>query len=213
MTGWTRASRVVVFGGSSLLLAGTAHRLGGGALPGAGVLGVTGFVLGLLGVVLTTRRLRFALVLPVLAVEQAGLHLLFHATSALPACSTVGAGGHAAAMPGMTTSMCPPGSMLPGAMPMASMPMASMHLGWSMLLAHLGATAATAWLLARGEVWCWRQADRVARAAALGPVNRPTLRHARVGWPALVRLSPPQHVDPAEPRGPPTCVAALTLPA
>ena len=36
---------------------------------------------------------------------------------------------------------------------------------WTMIVAHIAATIATAWLLGRGEAWLWRTAEQAIRAA------------------------------------------------
>ena len=113
LAGAARVVRVVVLGGCTLLLTTAAHTLGGGALPGAGALSGCGLVLGLLGVGFTNRRLRFPTLLAILTLQQAGLHLLFHATSAGHGCDPSGAAHPALSMPGMSTTGCgrplPPG--------------------------------------------------------------------------------------------------------
>jgi hypothetical protein len=72
-----RAVRVAVLGATSLLLATSAHAVGGGDLPALGVLAVTAIVLGLVAVPLTARRCRTGVLLAVLGVQQTLLHLLF----------------------------------------------------------------------------------------------------------------------------------------
>ena len=73
--GWARLARAGVLGGASLFLATAGHVLGGGTLPGAGLLALTAVGLGLLAVTLTARRLRFGVLLAALGVEQLLLHL------------------------------------------------------------------------------------------------------------------------------------------
>ncbi|MDN5761353.1 MAG: hypothetical protein L0H41_03400 [Microlunatus sp.] len=157
--GWIRLARASVLGGSSLILATAAHAVGGGVLPRAGLLILVGIGLALVSVALTARRCRFGALVGILAVEQIALHLLF-AASTTATCAS--AGGLAAAHAGhaMTggTLVCGPGAG--HAMP-----------GLAMWLAHLGALLATAWLLACGERWLWRIADRLTRYVATRPMR------------------------------------------
>ena len=74
-------------GATSLLLATGAHVLGGGSLPGVGVLLVAGMLLGLLAAVLTARRVRLPALLALLGVQQLALHELFGLAAAAPACT------------------------------------------------------------------------------------------------------------------------------
>ena len=156
--GWARLARAGVFGGASLFLATAGHVVGGGTLPGAGLLALTAIGLALVSVTLTARRVRFAVLLVGLAVEQILLHLLFHAASTAVTCAAVVMPGHS--MSG--ASVCGGGSASTG--------------GWPMLVSHALAVLATAWLLARGERWLWRVADRLCcprsarpRVAFAGP--------------------------------------------
>lgn len=155
--GWARLARAGVFGGASLFLATAGHVLGGGTLPGAGLLALTAVGLGLLAVTLTARRLRFGVLLAALGVEQLLLHLLFHASTTAMTCASVVMPGHA--MTG--TAVCGTG--------------AAATAGWPMLLGHVLAVLATAWLLARGEQWLWSVADRIHRSTgtAAGSLRRP----------------------------------------
>ena len=157
-----RLARAAVFGGMSLLLATAGHVAGGGALPGAALLTLTGVGLALVAVSLTTRRVRFAAVLSVLAVEQLLVHLLFHAATAGNGCADVVMPGHAMA----ATTVCG-GTVSNGA-----------AYGWSMLLGHAVAVLVSAWLLARGERWLWRAVDRIHGYASVRPTR---FRRARTG--------------------------------
>ena len=74
--GWVRLARAGVLGSGSLFLATAGHVAGGGVLPGPGMLVVLGGVLALVSVSMTTRRLRFGLLLGLLTVEQFALHLI-----------------------------------------------------------------------------------------------------------------------------------------
>ena len=92
--GWARLARAGVFGGASLFLATAGHMVGGGTLPGAGLLALTAIGLALLSVTLTARRVRFGVLLAALGVEQVLLHLLFHASTTAATCAAVAMPGH-----------------------------------------------------------------------------------------------------------------------
>lgn len=187
-----RALRVVLLGGGSLLLATAAHLSGGGALPGPGVLVVAGFVLGLVALLLTRRRVRLPVVLAALVPQQVGLHVLLDAAaSAAGGCSPVQAAPHA-----MATLTCMP-----------THGMGPMGYAWPMFVGHVVATLGTALLLARGEAWCWRLADRVARAALVLPAARPTRRRPRPLVEAVTAVPAPRAHRPQVPRGPPSSFA------
>jgi len=151
--GWVRLARAGVLGGASLTLATAAHVLGGGVLPGTGLLAVAGMALALTAVSLTARQLRFGTLLAALGVEQLLLHLLFHASTTLGGCAPMVMPGHAMA----PMNVCGDGTPATG--------------GWSMLVGHAAAVAATAWLLSRGERWLWRVVDRIHRCAAARPTR------------------------------------------
>lgn len=149
--GWARLARAGVFGGASLFLATAGHMIGGGTLPGVGLLALTAIGLALLSVTLTARRLRFGVLLAALGLEQLLLHLLFHASTTAGSCAAVVMPGHAMS----AAAVCGGGSA-----PVAS---------WPMLLGHALAVLATTWLLARGERWLWGVADRIQRYAGSAP--------------------------------------------
>lgn len=186
--GWVRLARAGILGGASLFLATAGHALGGGTLPGAGLLALTGVAVTLIAVSLTARRVRFGTLFAVLSVQQVLLHLLFHAATA----GTTAAGGATCApvMPGHAmepTLVCGSGTAATG--------------GWSMLLGHALAVAATAWLLARGERWLWAVLDRIRRYAAARPTRR---RPRPVVTVAVRRADPmPSAAISAGPRAPP----------
>ncbi len=186
--GWARLLRVGALGASSMLLAGSAHVAGGGALPSLGILAVLSLLVGLTAVTLTAWRCRLPLLLGVLGVEQLALHYVF--TTAAAAGSTCGpmpAGHHGA-------PVCWSGSAEMVAM---SSP------GWLMWLAHVVAVGGTAWLLARGEAWLWRVTDQIIDATTAKPSPWPSAGRpapaARRPLPALLNLA----YAPAAPRGPP----------
>lgn len=156
--GW-RLVRAGVLGGSSVLLAVGAHLLGGGVGPSAAVVALTVCLAGLIAVSVTARACRLPLLLTVLGLEQAGLHLLFGATSAAASCGPgpgpAAHGLHAGAMcvsPAGHAGMAEP--------------------GLSMVVAHVAAVIATAWLLARGERWVWALVATATAAVSARPSRR-----------------------------------------
>ncbi len=196
--GWARLLRVVAFGGSSLLLAGLTHLMGGGRLPGAALLLVLGAVTGAVAAVVTARRCRLPLLLAVLAVEQVALHTLFTAagTPGCPAAAAMPAahGGSLACTPALSSSA------VPDADPHALL----------MLAGHLLATALTAWVLARGEAALWRLAERVVRAAEPLHTPWPAVASRLRALPLLVCLPAAPRPDDAAPRGPPVLSATIS---
>ena len=194
-----RGVRVAALGATSLLLATSAHAVGGGDLPAPGVLAVTAIVLGLLAVPLTARRCRAGLLLAVLGVQQTLLHLFFSSAAAHPGCEPSGleAAAHqldaACAMHGT------------GPMSMQSTgPMADTATAvWTMIIAHIAATVATAWLLGRGDAWLWRTAEQAIRAALGSLTGRVADDRPRLilSWRRSPWIAPAY--EPAAPRGPP----------
>ena len=192
LTGARRVLRVGLLGGGSLMLATAAHLAGGGSLPSPGVLAVAAFVLGLVAVVLTRRRVRLPVLVLALAPQQVGLHVLFDtAATALGSCSAGQAAHHA-----MSVLTCMPAHG-----------MGPMGYAWPMFVGHVVATLGTALLLSRGEGWCWALVARTARAAYVAPLGRPTHRRPRpvVDAPLRARLLQPRSPDPC--RGPPPAFA------
>ncbi|WP_204912662.1 hypothetical protein [Microlunatus spumicola] len=209
--GRVRVVRAAVLGGTSLMLATGAHVLGGGSLPGPGVLLVASVLLGLLAALLTARRLRLPLLVGLLGAEQLALHELFRlagvaracAPGALPPSTYATHGTHAAhaahAAVGSTVPTCAAGDMV----------MASGAPAWVMTALHVVAVLATAWLLARGEAWLWRTVQRVVIAAGLA-LGHPAPRGSGDGQPvgrvpAVCRAA---LRSAAAPRGPPLLPAA-----
>lgn len=189
--GWVRLARAAILGSTSLFLATAGHMIGGGTLPGAGLLAVTGVALALVSVSLTSRRLRFVPLLAVLSVEQGLLHLLFHAATTGSICTTGAMAGHA-----MTAAPASPSLTGCGLG-------AATTTGWSMVLGHALAVVATAWLLAYGERWLWRVVERTHRYATARPSRRRRPRIVIVGSGARWCLE--RAWRPAGPRGPPFC--------
>jgi hypothetical protein len=202
--GRVRVARASVLGGTSLLLATGAHVLGGGSLPGVGVLLVAGMLLGLLAAVLTARRVRLPALLALLGVQQLALHELFGLAAAAPACTPTASayaahGGHAAHLAGGADPLV--SSCVGAAAGMATMSGAP---AWVMTAAHVVAVLVTAWVLARGEAWLWRTVARVAAAAGLA-VGRPALSSPRRRQPVgrVVTTCRNAVRSAAAPRGPP----------
>jgi hypothetical protein len=187
-----RVLRVALLGGGSLLLATAAHLAGGGTLPGPGVLAVAAFVLGLVAALLTRRRVRLPVLLAALVPQQVLLHVLFDTAAAAAGSCTPGQAAHHA----MTVLTCMPAHG-----------MGPMGYAWPMFVGHLVATLGTAWLLARGEAWCWRLVDRVAHAAYAAPAVRPGRRRPRPATTAVVRALLVRPHRPRLSRGPPLSFA------
>ena len=182
--GWVRLARAGVFGSSSLFLATAGHVAGGGLLPGPGMLAALGGVLALVSVSLTSRRLRFGLLLGVLAAEQVALHLVLQAASGVSACVAV-MPGHAMAAPAICggSVAAPAGS------------------SWLMLIGHGLALLATAWLMSAGERWLWRLVEQTYRHAT---VRLTRARRTCVEASSAPVPAPIQFVwAAAVPRGPP----------
>jgi hypothetical protein len=174
-----------------LLLATSAHAVGGGDLPAFGVLAVTAIVLGLVAVPLSARQCRTGVLLAVLGVQQTLLHLLFSSAAAHPGCEPIGLQA-AAHQFGAACGMH-------GTMPMTDAGTTS----WAMIVAHIAATVATAWLLGRGEAWLWRTAERAIQAALGSFTGRLADDSPRLI--IIERMSPwvaPAYAHSA-PRGPP----------
>ena len=192
-----------MLGGTSLLLATGAHVLGGGALPGVGVLLVAGMLLGLLAAVLTARRVRLPALLTLLGVQQLALHELFGLAAAAPTCTPTayayaahaGHGGHL----GGADPLVP--GCAAAASGMAAMPETP---AWVMTAAHVLAVLVTAWVLARGEAWLWRTVARVVAAAGLA-VGKPALPRSRGRRPVCRVVTTCRNAvwSAAAPRGPP----------
>ena len=187
-----RAVRVGVLGAASLVLATSAHIIGGGTLPSLGVLALTALVLGLVAVPLTGRRCRTGILVAVLAVQQSLLHLVFTAVAEQRGCEPsdlVATAHQLGAACGMD-------------MPMG-MPMTAAGASWPMILAHAAATAATAWLLARGEAWLWRTAEQVVRVAGTTLTRRVANDRDQLVIPRQMVVWTAPAYAVAAPRGPP----------
>jgi hypothetical protein len=156
--GLPRMFRVGVLGAVSLGLATAAHLAGGGRLPSPGVLILAGLLLGLSAVTVTAKRCRFRSLLPLLAIQQVLLHLLFDASASASACGI--SDGVGMAHPTGTLGCGSAAAMAPMTAP-----------SWPMWVGHLTATLLTAWLLARGEAWLWRAARQIVQAATAAPAD------------------------------------------
>ncbi len=187
--GRRRLIRIAALGGGSMLLASAAHLIGGGRLPSPAVLAVTTFLVGLTALTVTARRTRFWLFAVVLGVQQLLLHEVFVATSMTsPGCPPQLSGGHTATMSGCLAD------------PHAAAGMAGSGVG--MVLAHLAATLATAFLLARAEAWLWNLGERVVRVATATPTPRVQRARSAGPQPRPTVLTGCRRTA-ADPRGPP----------
>jgi hypothetical protein len=88
-------------------------------------------------------------------VQQTLLHLLFGSAAAHPGCGRSGL-ETAAHQLGAACAMHGTGPISV----QSTGPMADAGTTWTMIVAHIAATVATAWLLGRGEAWLWRTASR-----------------------------------------------------
>jgi hypothetical protein len=188
-----RAVRVATLGAASLSLAVTAHQLGGGAQPSIGLLAVTALVLGMIALPLTTRRCRTVPLVGVLSIEQLLLHWLFATATGHAICPPAPLSG--AAHHGIDTTCL---SSTTEAMPVGS------NTGWTMWLAHAAAVIATAWVLARGEAWLWRTAERAVEAATAAPCVRPVTQPRKIGVGFPLEALSTSPYPAASPRAPPT---------
>ena len=188
--------RIGLLGATSMTLATTAHVVGGGPVPPAGVLLVSGLLVGLVAVTVTARRCRFRVLVALLAVEQVLLHWLFTAAAAMTGCNGVphATAHHGGSLEAMGCAPAPGDGMGGVALGTAAPAM------WS---AHAAAVLGTAWLLARGEAWLWRMADLVVKSATATLSDR----HARRRTPrhpvGRVFDLPTAPISSAAPRGPP----------
>jgi hypothetical protein len=191
LTGRWRLTRVGVLGTTSLGLAVMAHSAGGGHLPQPGVLVVAAVLLGLVAVPLTARRRQTPGLIALIAVEQVLLHMTF--TTAVVA----------GVKPGQLISGGPHHGTIDAISPAAAHHGAVLVPDWQMLVFHGLAVLATAWLLARGEAWLWRTADRVVRAAFVAPSGLASRRPRHVRVPAHRSAEVRLAYATAAPRGPP----------
>lgn len=204
--GGCRAARAAVLALVALALGSAAHVVGGGVLPGP--VGLVGLFLGLGGgaALVTSRRLRPALLVGWLGAAQAGLHLALSALASpsVPAVPMApGLSGFASQQVGAATGHQHGLSLaaLDHAGAVAGPAGLFGHDGAVMLAAHAAATVLTALALARGDALWWllrslgpalpRQALRLPRPVPALTIGAPTRRPAR-RWPAQ-----------PHPRGPP----------
>lgn len=138
-----------------VLLAALAHILGGGSLPGAGIMAAILAMTGLVSTLATKRQLRLPAMIAVLGTGQLALHEVFTALS-VPASgrsSVAGTGHHLAGQADLVSEH---------GLPVAQAVEAAGHahqvdspLGALMLTGHVVATLLCAGLLARGEAALW----------------------------------------------------------
>ena len=199
-----RSLRAGVFAASSVALAATAHRLGGGMQPTGKVIAVAVAVLFGFGLVWARRERHGAGIAAVVLASQLGLHAAFalapstsmtsgtstselNRWAAMLLCHTAGHPATAAQVNAARAAL--------GLGPLPQVPMA-MHMaspfttgGAAMLATHLVAGVAMAWWLRRGERAAWAGARRIVRAVLTGvrsvhPLVPPvaTLRAAGTAW-------------------------------
>lgn len=139
-----------------VLLAAVAHVLGGGSLPGAGIMAASLAMTGLVSTLATRRQLRLPAMTAVLGAGQLALHEVFTALS-VPASGTspaVGAGHHLAGQAEIVSGHGLPfaqaAEAAAGHAHQVDSPLAAL-----MLTGHVVATLLCAGLLARGEAALW----------------------------------------------------------
>lgn len=143
--------RSSVVAGTMVTLAAIAHILGGGPLPGAGIMAATMALAGLASTLATRRKLSFPAMTAVLGAGQLALHEAFAALSARsPAASGSSMPHHHTAPAALPVAS--PGVASPGAEHLHQLDSAPAFL---MLGLHAAATLACALLLAKGETALW----------------------------------------------------------
>jgi len=161
-------ARAAAFGVATLALAAGAHVAAGGGLPSMTILALLAVPVTMTAMALTTRRCGPVLLLASMAAAQMMLHVTLKALTAqvpddmagqMSAAFASAIGGHAMVHAG----------------------------GWTaaMTAAHVGATVATALLLARGEQALWQLVSRLLPALPSAPV---VVRHGCLQTPALVSV-------------------------
>lgn len=139
-----------------VLLAALAHILGGGSLPGAGIMAAILAITGLASTLATRRQLRLPAMTAVLGAGQLALHEVFTALSVPPsgAASLVGESHHAAGQAGFANeagvSFTEAAAQSAGHAHQVDSPLAAL-----MLTGHVVATLVCAAILARGEAALW----------------------------------------------------------
>ncbi len=190
--GVPRLARTLVFALVALALSAAGHAVGGGGAPQPTVFALVGPPVLLLSVWLSARERGLSELLGVLAVVQAGLHVVYHLGTPAHAAPFVGPApegplapaGHHGAHPGdhLGLASSAHGPAMPPAVPGlhggASHDGAGVLAGLlpspAMLLAHLVAVVLTAWVMARGEQALWRVVHRLrVRFAPTMPVVVP----------------------------------------
>lgn len=186
-SGAPRLARILVFALVTVALSAGGHTVGGGGLPPASTLVLLAPPILLLSVWLSSRQRGPRELLAVLAIAQGLLHVVYHwahAASMTPvALHPQAANGHlmhghlmpgqllieqAGTSPGVHTLQHAAHGAVGGAL-------SGMMPSPAMLTAHIVATLATAWVMARGEQALWRMAHRL---------------HVRL-WPVVPIVSPP----------------------
>ncbi|AKT50693.1 hypothetical protein ADJ73_04105 [Arsenicicoccus sp. oral taxon 190] len=169
-----RLLRAAVLAVVVVCLAALAHLVGGGTLPGPGVLAVLVAVVGTAALVASSRRLGTWSIGAILGGGQLALHeafALLGTTGADPASlgHVVGSGHHA-----VLVTHAPAGDAAAAVEHLAAH--GGHHLSLPMLLAHAIATVVTTLVLARGERALWLLAGWLApviRVLLVRPAHRP----------------------------------------
>lgn len=186
-----RLLRTCFIGATVLGLAAAAHVLGGGSLPGPGIMAALLALHTLCSTVATTFRLGLPAMTGLLAASQLVLHGAFDAFSATVPLVDVPGGGHNHSLSAVDQSAAmlhAAGAMGSG---MGAMGHAAALSGW-MGPTHVAATIATAVLLSQGENALW----------ALANWLRPLCRTAAVVPPLPARPADPRLVPAPLPRQP-----------
>jgi hypothetical protein len=194
-----RGARALVFGAASVLLAVSAHVIAGGQSPSALTLGLIVVPVAWVAAVLTRRKRGALAIAATLGATQLVLHEALMVLADGGQCSAAagaGAAGHLGMAGHHMVVACSPAAMahlMQGSSP-------------SMLLAHVVATVATAWVLYRGERTAWALFALLCR---LVPV--PTGGHQLLAAPPLHRWSPQELSLPAGHRSRPGAARAPPL--
>ena len=197
-------------------LALLAHVTAGGARPGWPVTLMLTLLLGVTGLALTHRRRRFGSLLAPLLAAQVGLHWVLSMTDVATPTGRLAAGCDGLLVTGHQHSGCSASAASTAAADLATatmggagpapLPMAT--LSPLMVVAHLLATVATAWLLARGEAWLWRAMDWLVPALVRRRRPRRVPRRVAAGLAATAPPGPGRR-GPGCPRGPPVWAPAM----
>ncbi len=196
---WLRSGAI---GGTILALAAGAHTLAGGVLPAPILMLALTALTAVVSVAVTSIRVPLALMLALLGASQLLLHNAFDLLSnpTVPTAAFVDP-AMAHHLMGVHTALAPQATA------MAQMSMQPGHPAaeLAMTLAHVGATLATAVVLAKGEDALWLLADwlrplvRLAAPASVAVAPSPSLSAAN----SPIRPQPRRNLRADSRRGPP----------